>query len=120
MLGSVIHPRRRYLPAGLRAIVMAALLLWPAASQSGQITDAPAQQQPESGGARGQYGGALEKYKGAWKSYITASSAYWNQIWEKRQFRNTKRARGEPISISDYVLTQPPVYTGPPKPQNPL
>src|SRR4029077_1932499 len=25
-----------------------------------------------------------------------------------------------PVSIADYVLTQPPAYTGPPKPQNPL
>src|SRR5262249_36652322 len=84
------------------------------------ITDAPAQQQPELAAAMAQYRRALEEYNRAWQSYITASSAYWNQISEKRQFRNTKRARGEPISISDYVLTQPPVYTGPPKPQNPL
>jgi hypothetical protein len=34
----------------------------------------------------------------------------------ERMLRNAKRARGEPISLSDYVLTQPPVYTGPPKP----
>ena len=34
--------------------------------------------------------------------------------------RNAKRARGEPVAIEDYVLDQPPVYTGPPKPRNPL
>ena len=65
-----------------------------------------------------QYRRALEEYNRAWQSYTAASSAYWNQISEKRQLRNAKRARGEPISMSDYVLAQPPVYTGPPKPQH--
>ena len=67
-----------------------------------------------------QYRRALEEYNRAWQSYTAASSAYWNQISEKRQLRNAKRARGEPISMSDYVLAQPPVYTGPPKPQHPF
>jgi len=119
MLAPVIHLKWRNWPAGLLAIAMAALLISPAASQSSQPADAPAQQ-PELAAAMAQYRRALEEYNRAWQSYTAASSAYWNQISEKRQFRNTKRSRGEPISISDYVLTQPPVYTGPPKPRNPL
>ena len=119
MLDPVIYLKRRYWSVGLLAIAIAALLASPAAPQSSQPADALARQ-PELTAAVAQYRRALEEYNRAWQSYTSVSSAYWNQISEKRQLRNAKRARGEPISISDYVLTQPPVYTGPPKPQNPL
>jgi hypothetical protein len=120
MLDPVIHLKRRYWSVGLLAIAIAALfLVSPAAPQSSQPANALARQ-PELAAAVAQYRRALEEYNGAWQSYTAVSSAYWNQISEKRQLRNAKRARGEPVSISDYVLTQPPVYTGPPKPQNPL
>lgn len=119
MLGPVIYLKRRYWSVGLLAIAIAALLVSPAAPQSSQPADALARQ-PELAAAVAQYRRALEEYNRGWQSYTAVSSAYWNQISEKRQLRNAKRARGEPISISDYVLTQPPVYTGPPKPQNPL
>ena len=119
MLGSVIHLKWRYLPAGFLAIAIAALLVSPAAPQSSQPSDALGQQ-PELAAAMAQYRRALEEYNRAWQSYTAASGAYWNLISEKRKLRNAKRARGEPVSISDYVLAQPPVYTGPPKPRNPL
>jgi type II secretory pathway pseudopilin PulG len=119
MLDPVTHLRQRYWPVGLLAIAIAALLVSPAAPQSGKPADALAQQ-PELAAAVAQYRRALEEYNRAWQSYTAVSSAYWNQISEKRQLRNAKRARGETLSISDYVLTQPPVYTGPPRPQNPL
>jgi hypothetical protein len=119
MLTAVIHIKWRYWPATLLAIAIAALLVSPAALQSSEPANALAQQ-PELAAAVAQYRRALEDYNRAWQSYTAASSAYWNQISEKRHLRNAKRARGEPVSISDYVLTQPPVYTGPPKPRNPL
>jgi hypothetical protein len=109
----------RYLPAGLLAIAMTAPLVAPAAAQTGSTTDASAQQ-PELTAALAQYHRALDEYNRAWQSYSAASSAYWNLISQKRQLRNAKRVRGEPLSISDYVLTQPPAYTGPAKPRNPL
>ena len=115
----VIDLKWRYWPAGLLAIAIAALLLSPAAPQSSQPADALAQQ-PELAAAMAQYRRALEEYNRAWQSYTAASSAYWNLISEKRQLRNAKRARGEPVSISDYMLAHPPIYTGPPKPRNPL
>jgi len=98
---------------------MTAPLVAPAAPQTGSTTDASAQQ-PELAAALAQYHRALDEYNRAWQSYSAASSAYWNLISQKRQLRNAKRARGEPLSISDYVLTQPPAYTGPAKPRNPL
>jgi type II secretory pathway pseudopilin PulG len=119
MLSAVMHLNGRYWPAGLLAIALVALLVSPAAPQSSQPAEALAQQ-PDLAAAMAQYRRALEEYNRAWQSYTAASSAYWNQISEKRQLRNAKRARADLISISDYVLTQPPVYTGPPKPRNPL
>ena len=59
---------------------------------------------------------ALEEYKKAWQNYSAAAGAYWNSVAERRQLRNGKRARGEQLSVNDYVLAQPPVYTGPPNP----
>jgi len=52
-------------------------------------------------------------------SYAAAAEAYWSAIAEKRHLRAAKRASHEPISLDDYVLTQPPVYSGPPKPRDP-
>jgi hypothetical protein len=97
---------------------LAALWISPAASQTAQPDLAPAPSDLTA--AMPQYRRALEEYNKAWQSYTAAASAYWNLVSERRQLRNGKRARGEPLSISDYVLAQPPVYTGPPKPVNPL
>ena len=54
------------------------------------------------------------------RAYAAAAGAYWREIAAKRQLRNAKRAHGEALSLDDYVLAQPPVYSGPPKPRNPL
>ena len=70
--------------------------------------------------AMAQYRRALDDYDRAWQSYSVTASSYWKSIVEKRKLRNAKRAGGEALSIEDYVLTQPPVYRGPPKPKNPF
>ncbi len=119
MLALIIDRRWRCLPAGLLAIAIAAFWLSPATPQSGQPAAAPVQQ-PELAAAMAQYRRALEDYNKARQIYTAASNAYWTQIAEKRQLRNAKRARGEPLALSDYVLAQPPTYTGPPQPRNPL
>jgi hypothetical protein len=119
MLGPTTHLQSRYLSAALLAIAMIMPWISPAAPQNGQTPHALVQQ-PDLAAAMAQYRHALEEYNKAWQSYAAASSAYWTAISEKRQLRNAKRARGEPLSISDYVLAQPPVYSGPPKPRNPL
>jgi len=67
-----------------------------------------------------QYRVLLEQYNRAHDTYAAAADAYWNAIAEKRKLRNAKRAHGEALAIDDYVLDQPPVYTGPPKPRNPV
>ena len=47
------------------------------------------------------------------------ASAYWKSIADKRRQRNAKRRAGHAIVLEDYVLTQPPVYAGPPQPVDP-
>ena len=66
-----------------------------------------------------QYRRALAEYRSAWATYNAVAEAYWRSISEKRHVRSAKRANHESISLDDYVLTQPPVYTGPPKPRDP-
>jgi hypothetical protein len=52
-------------------------------------------------------------------AYQAAAKTYWSAITEKRRLRNGKRARSTALSLDDYVLDQPPVYSGPPKPRDP-
>ncbi len=72
-----------------------------------------------SAAAMAEYRRALEKYNEVHGAYMAAASAYWSAIADKRKTRFAKRARNESLVIDDYVLTQPPVYTGPPKPIDP-
>ncbi|HEX5507763.1 MAG TPA: hypothetical protein VFX37_04595, partial [Pseudolabrys sp.] len=52
--------------------------------------------------------------------YQAQADAYWDAIAAKRRIRNAKRREHRPIDVNDYVLTQPPVYRGPPMPKNPF
>ncbi len=69
--------------------------------------------------AMAQYRRALAEYQSARATYNAVAEAYWRSIGEKRHLRSAKRANHEQILLDDYVLTQPPVYTGPPKPRDP-
>lgn len=51
--------------------------------------------------------------------YARVADAYWDAVADKRRVRNAKRRAREPIGPGDYVLTQPPVYSGPPRPLDP-
>jgi hypothetical protein len=88
----------------------------PSAAGQAQPTVTP----PNLIAALAQYRRALEEYDQAHQLYTAKAGAYWSSISEKRHLRNDKRARNEALSMDDYVLDQPPVYTGPPKPKNPL
>lgn len=48
--------------------------------------------------------------------YERAATAYWDDVAAKRRTRIAKRRQHETIVATDYVLTQPPVYSGPPRP----
>ncbi|MGA7806272.1 MAG: hypothetical protein WCB02_16860 [Bradyrhizobium sp.] len=62
----------------------------------------------------------LKEYQEARAAFEQRASAYWASIAEKRHGRYAKRRDHQPIVLDDYVLTQPPVYTGPKRPANPL
>jgi hypothetical protein len=61
----------------------------------------------------------LEEYTAAQQQYEKATNAYWNVIAEKRRARIAKHRNNSARALDDYVLTQPPIYSGPPKPTDP-
>lgn len=65
------------------------------------------------------YGEKYNAYKQARGRYEKKASAYWDDVSEKRKARRAKIAKGRTIGLDDYVLEQPPVYSGPPEPPRP-
>src|SRR3954453_20971911 len=80
---------------------------------------ADAMAQAVSPQAIAEYRRKLREYQEARAAFEQEASAYWSAIAEKRRGRNAKRRQQQPIRLDDYVLTQPPVYTGSKRPVNP-
>jgi hypothetical protein len=106
----------------LLAIFLTALAIAPASAQ-----DKPA---PNSASKPALTGAALDKamadYKlktkectAAREKHEAVAVPYWERIDAKRKSRIAKRRAGEAILLGDYVLEQPPVYSGPPCPPDP-
>jgi hypothetical protein len=74
---------------------------------------------PPTPAAIADYQVKLAVYERVHGAYEAQASAYWDTIGEKRRIRNTKRRDHQPVELDDYVLTQPPVYSGPPRPIDP-
>jgi hypothetical protein len=66
-----------------------------------------------------EYRRLLQQYQEVRGAFDEQAGAYWSSIVEKRRGRNAKRREHLAITLDDYVLTQPPVYTGPKRPVNP-
>jgi len=81
-----------------------------------QVSQVSGQASPE---AIAEYRRKLKEYLEARNAFEQEAGAYWNDITEKRRGRNAKRRAHAEITLNDYVLTQPPVYTGPKRPVNP-
>jgi hypothetical protein len=96
---------------------------WPRISLIGTIVAVlaagPLHAQSALPGAANDYQAKLAQYQKVRAAYDEEANAYWDQIAEKRRTRNDKRRVNAPVGIDDYVLTQPPVYTGPPRPADP-
>jgi hypothetical protein len=109
------------------AIAVAAILeliLGPVGRPSDALADAmvagaQSAKPAASAAAMAAYRRALAEYNTIHGAYVAAASAYWSSIANKRKARFAKRARHESLTVDDYVLTQPPVYTGPPRPVDP-
>jgi hypothetical protein len=80
---------------------------------------AGAMAQAASPQAIAEYRRRLKEYLEARAAFEQEAGAYWNSIADKRRGRNAKRREHQTIVLDDYVLTQPPVYTGPKRPVNP-
>jgi hypothetical protein len=80
---------------------------------------AEAMAQAASPTAIAEYRRRFAEYQQARAAFDEEAGAYWSSISEKRRGRNAKRRDHQTITLDDYVLTQPPVYTGPKRPVNP-
>ena len=66
------------------------------------------------------YRAKLAEYDRVHGAYEQRADAYWDAVTHKRRVRIAKRRHREKVALTDYELTQPPVYTGPPRPVSPL
>jgi hypothetical protein len=99
--------------------VLVALLLWPLQGSAGANDPNGATAPSPPVAAMAQYRRKLEEYTAARRKYEGEANVYWNLIADKRRIRNAKRHNNKEILIEDYVLAQPPVYSGPPEPVDP-
>src|SRR5260370_6096781 len=72
-----------------------------------------------SAAAMAEYRRKLEEYTAARQKYEAEADAYWSSVAEKRRLRQAKLRKNQAIVLADYVLAQPPIYSGPPKPLDP-
>jgi hypothetical protein len=114
-----LHPIRSCL-----GVLAAALLLIAPPAVAVETSALPeavanAMAQADSPQAVTEYRRKLREYQEARAAFDAEAGAYWTSISAKRRGRNAKRRDHQPIALDDYVLTQPPVYTGPKRPVGP-
>lgn len=107
------------MPTFFRALPLALLLslMLTAAHAQTQFQSQSRSQSPADAAA--DYRRKLQAYNAAWKAFDADATAYWALVTDKRRLRLAKRGRGNAVTLDDYVLTQPPVYAGPPRPVDP-
>ncbi len=79
--------------------------------------DKPAKPSPEKAAA--DYQKKLKECTAARAKHEAVAVPYWSRVGEMRQARIAKRRAGQPVTLSDYVLEQPPQYAGPVCPRDP-
>src|SRR5258705_3080893 len=104
-------------------VALALLLIAPRAPAmdgvAAPMAPADAMAQAVSPQAIAEYRRKLGEYQEARAAFEQEAGAYWSSIAEKRRGRNAKRRERQTIALDDYVLTQPPVYSGPKRPVDP-
>src|SRR5665213_43298 len=116
--------RPQTIRVGYGGLAAALLLIAPHATATDVARLPPAIANALAQGASPQ---AIAEYRYLLKQYLEArgafeeqASAYWSAIADERRGGNAKRRGHQPIGLDDYVLTQPPVYSGPKRPVNPV
>jgi hypothetical protein len=107
------------LQCSIRGLLGVLLLLGTVAVATAQPTIANASEKAASPAAMADYRRKLDEYARIHQKFEDQAAIYWNAIAEKRRTRVAKRHNGQDIVLEDYVLTQPPVYSGPTKPIDP-
>lgn len=107
----------RQLRIGL-SIAAAIFAFHGANAQSGPSAK-PKLQAPSPDQAMADYRRKLKDYETARAKFEAVAEPYWAQVEEKRKGRMAKRRAGQTIALSDYVLQQPPLYSGPSRPVDP-
>lgn len=79
----------------------------------------PAAQAPSLDQAMADYRRKLKDYEAARAKFEAVAEPYWQRVEDMRKARMAKRRNGQTIVLSDYVLEQPPQYTGPSRPADP-
>jgi hypothetical protein len=110
------------MPRGLLIAAVLALLGWGIvtaahAQAPEKAPDRTAAAAPSS--ATAEYERKLAAYTQARQKFDEEAVAYWGAVVQKRRLRNARRRDHEEIRLDDYVLTQPPLYVGPPPPSPP-
>ena len=105
--------------SGLAALALLASAPPAVATEPLPPSTADAMAQAASPQAMAEYRRKLKEYQEARAAFEEEAGAYWASVSEKRKGRNAKRRERQAITLNDYVLTQPPVYTGPKRPVSP-
>jgi hypothetical protein len=111
--------RPQLIRLGSCCLALALLAAVPQAAAALPASTADAMAQAASPQAIAEYRRKLAEYQEIHGAFEQQAGAYWDAISDKRRGRNAKRRDHQPIDLDDYVLTQPPVYTGPKRPINP-
>ena len=116
MLPYAIRSRPGYFALALLLMVPQAI-----AMDAGTLPAATAEAMAQAASpmAIAEYRRRLAEYQEARAAFDEEAGAYWSSISEKRRGRNAKRRDHQTITLDDYVLSQPPVYSGPKRPVNP-
>jgi hypothetical protein len=116
---AVVHRRAGRSIGILGGFFVAALAISPWGAPPVAGPGAPPATAPARSAAMIEYQRKLEQYQAARQKFDDEASTYWKAIADKRRQRNAKRRAGHDVVLEDYVLTQPPVYAGPPQPVDP-
>lgn len=106
-------PRPRLLRPAL-IFIAGELILTPASLAQSNPASVSSQQRQ-----RAAYQEAWARYRKAQDIFAGETIKYWEKIRSQQLVRRSKRAAGSVIAETDYVLEQPPEYTGPPAPNLP-
>ena len=113
--------KRAQLRVRFPVILTALLAVAVAPAQAASALPLPVKQFSSAGQRKAvaDYVAQYEAYRKARARHEKAAESYWSLVTSKRTERRRRMAQGKPARLSDYVLKQPPVYTGPERPQRP-